>query len=81
MIFQNAINDVAASIISEQKAITSLLEEEAAKIQKFIDLKATPTELAQVNESVNQVTQILNQISTALNSKLIAIAPFLNPGE
>lgn len=78
MNFQDAIDDIAASIISEQRAITSLLEEEALKIQKFVDLKATPEQLVQVNESVNTMTKLLNELDELLKAKLDLIAPFLN---
>lgn len=77
MNFQEAINEIATSIVNEQTAITELLKQEAAKIQKFIDEGATADELLQVNESAQKLIDNANKLDKLLEDKLALIAPYL----
>lgn len=76
--FSEAIDSIAASIVAEQDAISKLLDEEALKIQKVIDLGGTHEELLQANESVNNLIDEINKLENILNQKLELIKPYLN---
>ncbi len=76
--FSEAIDNIASSIADEQEAISSLLDQEALKIQKVIDLGGTPEEILLVNQSVNNLIKEVNNLETLLNQKLELIKPYLN---
>ncbi len=77
MTFQDAINEIAKSITNEQTALTDLMEQEAAKIQKFIDKNATPDELLKVNNSVKDLIDTTNKLEDVLKDKLTLITPYM----
>ena len=76
--FSKAIDSIASSIADEQAAISSLLDQEALKIQKVIDIGGTPEELLLVNQSVNHLIDEINKLETTLKQKLELINPYLN---
>lgn len=76
--FDEAIKNIAVSINKEQEALSELLETEASKIEKFVELDATPEELLEVNNSVNNMIEIINNFEEVLKEKLILITKYLN---
>ena len=60
IIFNEAITSVASSIIKEQEALTNLLNQEALKIKKLIEIGASENELLQVNNSITSMIATAN---------------------
>lgn len=77
MSFQEVIKEIAKSIANEQTALTNLMKQEAAKIQKFIDEGATPEDLLKANDSVKNLVDETNDLDDILKDKLALITPYL----
>lgn len=76
--FDEAIRNIATSINNEQEALSNLLNEEALKIDKFIELGATPEELLEVNNSVTSMIDSSNIFNDVLKDKLNLIVSYLD---
>lgn len=76
--FDEAIRNIASSINNEQEALSNLLNEEALKIDKFIELDATPEELLEVNNSVTSMIDSSNIFNDVLKNKLNLIVSYLD---
>lgn len=76
--FEEAIKNVANSIIKEQEELTLLLDAEALKVNKFIDLEANASELLQVNNAMTEMVNEVNIFDTALKNKLALITKYLD---
>ena len=76
--FEEAMQNIANSIVKEQNALADLLSVEGTKVDKFIELNATPEELLEVNNSVTDMVNTTNTFDEVLTNKLILVTKYLH---
>lgn len=71
--YTQAVNDLIESVALEQTGLAHILNAEGEKLQKAIQIGATPDQLIKINSSVEGMTNSIARLEMILQAKLNAV--------